>query len=35
MPKVVSPMDTTNFDDYPPDADPPPPDDISGWDNDF
>ncbi|XP_033328668.1 cGMP-dependent protein kinase for isoform X2 [Megalopta genalis] len=35
MPRVQGATDTTNFDEYPPDSDPPPPDDISGWDNDF
>ncbi|XP_076765370.1 cGMP-dependent protein kinase for isoform X3 [Xylocopa sonorina] len=35
MPRVQNPTDTTNFDEYPPDSDPPPPDDVSGWDNDF
>lgn len=35
MPRVQNATDTTNFDEYPPDSDPPPPDDISGWDNDF
>ncbi|XP_066589420.1 cGMP-dependent protein kinase, isozyme 2 forms cD5/T2 isoform X3 [Prorops nasuta] len=35
MPRVQSATDTANFDEYPPDSDPPPPDDISGWDNDF
>ncbi|XP_014217289.1 cGMP-dependent protein kinase 1-like [Copidosoma floridanum] len=35
MPRVVSPTDTANFDKYPPDSDPSPPDDTSGWDNDF
>lgn len=35
MPDVKSVIDTTNFDDYPPDPDSPPPDDVSGWDNDF
>lgn len=35
MPEVKSVIDTTNFDDYPPDPESPPPDDISGWDNDF
>ncbi|XP_026674365.1 cGMP-dependent protein kinase, isozyme 2 forms cD5/T2-like isoform X2 [Ceratina calcarata] len=35
MPRVQNAADTTNFDEYPPDSDPPPPDDISGWDNDF
>ncbi|XP_034947742.1 cGMP-dependent protein kinase, isozyme 2 forms cD5/T2 isoform X3 [Chelonus insularis] len=35
MPRVQSATDTTNFDEYPPDSDPPPPDDLSGWDNDF
>ncbi|XP_015591477.1 cGMP-dependent protein kinase, isozyme 2 forms cD4/T1/T3A/T3B isoform X1 [Cephus cinctus] len=34
-PRVQNAIDTTNFDEYPPDSDPPPPDDISGWDNDF
>ncbi|XP_076633304.1 cGMP-dependent protein kinase for isoform X3 [Colletes latitarsis] len=35
MPRIQSAIDTTNFDEYPPDSDPPPPDDTSGWDNDF
>ncbi|XP_015110942.1 cGMP-dependent protein kinase, isozyme 2 forms cD5/T2 isoform X2 [Diachasma alloeum] len=35
MPRVQHPTDTANFDEYPPDAEPPPPDDISGWDADF
>ena len=35
MPDVKNVIDTTNFDDYPPDADGPPPDDLTGWDNDF
>ncbi|XP_076168636.1 cGMP-dependent protein kinase for isoform X3 [Ptiloglossa arizonensis] len=35
MPRVQSAIDTTNFDEYAPDSDPPPPDDVSGWDNDF
>ncbi|EFN63550.1 cGMP-dependent protein kinase, isozyme 2 forms cD5/T2 [Camponotus floridanus] len=35
LPRVQSATDTTNFDAYPADTDPPPLDDISGWDNDF
>lgn len=35
LPTVKSPTDTTNFDDYPPDPDGPPPDDATGWDKDF
>ncbi|XP_054267618.1 cGMP-dependent protein kinase, isozyme 2 forms cD4/T1/T3A/T3B isoform X6 [Macrosteles quadrilineatus] len=35
LPKVRSVVDTGNFDEYPPDAEGPPPDDISGWDADF
>ncbi|KAL6427873.1 hypothetical protein ACFW04_008364 [Cataglyphis niger] len=35
LPRVGGATDTTNFDAYPADSDPPPPDDISGWDNDF
>lgn len=35
LPKVQSVIDTTNFDDYPADPDGPPPDDLSGWDEDF
>ncbi|XP_023294598.2 cGMP-dependent protein kinase, isozyme 2 forms cD4/T1/T3A/T3B isoform X3 [Lucilia cuprina] len=34
-PTVKSVTDTTNFDDYPPDPEGPPPDDITGWDKDF
>ncbi|XP_030040409.1 cGMP-dependent protein kinase, isozyme 2 forms cD5/T2 isoform X1 [Manduca sexta] len=34
-PTVKSPVDTHNFDQYPPDADEPPPDDLSGWDANF
>ncbi|XP_064548829.1 cGMP-dependent protein kinase, isozyme 2 forms cD4/T1/T3A/T3B isoform X1 [Drosophila montana] len=34
-PSVKSVVDTTNFDDYPPDPEGPPPDDVSGWDKDF
>ncbi|XP_062545858.1 cGMP-dependent protein kinase, isozyme 2 forms cD4/T1/T3A/T3B-like isoform X2 [Armigeres subalbatus] len=35
LPKVQSVVDTANFDDYPADPDGPPPDDLSGWDEDF
>ncbi|XP_058446417.1 cGMP-dependent protein kinase, isozyme 2 forms cD4/T1/T3A/T3B isoform X2 [Malaya genurostris] len=35
LPKVQSVVDTTNFDDYPADPDGPPPDDLSGWDEEF
>ena len=28
-------LDSSNFDDYPPDAEPLPQDDLSGWDADF
>lgn len=34
-PVVKSPVDTHNFDQYPADGDEPPPDDLSGWDNNF
>lgn len=34
IPKIKSPTDASNFDDYPPD-DETPPDDTSGWDRDF
>nr|XP_053611097.1 cGMP-dependent protein kinase, isozyme 2 forms cD4/T1/T3A/T3B isoform X3 [Plodia interpunctella] len=34
-PTVRSAVDTHNFDQYPPDADEPPPDDLSGWDATF
>ncbi|XP_058819148.1 cGMP-dependent protein kinase, isozyme 2 forms cD4/T1/T3A/T3B isoform X2 [Topomyia yanbarensis] len=35
LPKVQSVVDTANFDDYPADPDGPPPDDLSGWDEEF
>uniref|UniRef100_A0A3Q2CSE8 cGMP-dependent protein kinase n=1 Tax=Cyprinodon variegatus TaxID=28743 RepID=A0A3Q2CSE8_CYPVA len=35
VPRVSSPVDTSNFDSFPEDADEPPPDDNSGWDYDF
>lgn len=35
LPTVKCASDTTNFDDYPPDPDGPPPDDTTGWDKDF
>ncbi|XP_026272945.1 cGMP-dependent protein kinase, isozyme 2 forms cD4/T1/T3A/T3B isoform X2 [Frankliniella occidentalis] len=35
LPNVHNVTDTSNFDDYPPDADQPPPDDVSGWDSEF
>ncbi|XP_055942513.1 cGMP-dependent protein kinase, isozyme 2 forms cD4/T1/T3A/T3B-like isoform X2 [Argiope bruennichi] len=35
IPQVRSPIDYSNFDRYPPDEDPLPPDDLSGWDQDF
>lgn len=35
IPQVKNVIDTSNFDDYPPDTDSPPPDDITGWDSDF
>ncbi|XP_018915730.1 cGMP-dependent protein kinase, isozyme 2 forms cD4/T1/T3A/T3B isoform X2 [Bemisia tabaci] len=34
-PMVRHVTDTSNFDDYPPDPDGPPPDDLSGWDSEF
>ncbi|RVE52370.1 hypothetical protein evm_003008 [Chilo suppressalis] len=34
-PTVKSAIDTHNFDQYPPDGDEPPPDDLSGWDATF
>lgn len=34
-PVVRSVLDASNFDDYPPDNEGPPPDDITGWDIDF
>lgn len=34
-PTVKSPIDTHNFDQYPADAEEPPPDDLSGWDSTF
>ncbi|XP_046826563.1 cGMP-dependent protein kinase, isozyme 2 forms cD5/T2 isoform X2 [Vespa crabro] len=34
-PRIRAPIDTSNFDEYPPDNDPVPPDDLSGWDADF
>ncbi|XP_020806322.1 cGMP-dependent protein kinase, isozyme 2 forms cD5/T2 isoform X2 [Drosophila serrata] len=34
-PSVKSVVDTGNFDDYPPDPEGPPPDDVTGWDKDF
>ncbi|XP_071438943.1 cGMP-dependent protein kinase, isozyme 2 forms cD4/T1/T3A/T3B isoform X1 [Hetaerina americana] len=35
IPKIKNVVDTSNFDDYPPEADGSPPDDLSGWDADF
>ncbi|XP_050687426.1 cGMP-dependent protein kinase, isozyme 2 forms cD5/T2-like isoform X1 [Eriocheir sinensis] len=35
VPNVRSVVDCSNFDEYPPDNDGPPPDDNSGWDIDF
>ena len=35
IPKIRSPMDSSNFDEYPPDMDGLPADDVSGWDADF
>lgn len=35
LPKVRSVTDTSNFDDYPPDSEGAPPDDLTGWDTDF
>nr|AAL76255.1 PKG-Ib [Bombyx mori]AAL76256.1 PKG-Ia [Bombyx mori] len=35
VPTVNSAIDTHNFDQYPADADEPPPDDLSGWDANF
>lgn len=35
LPTVKTVIDTTNFDDYPPDAEAMPPDDLSGWDENF
>lgn len=35
LPKIRHQTDSSNFDEYPPDSDPPPPDDLTGWDTDF
>ncbi|XP_072038563.1 cGMP-dependent protein kinase 1-like [Amphiura filiformis] len=35
LPQVQNSTDTSNFDDYPPDTDPTPEDDLSGWDKEF
>nr|CAD7433379.1 unnamed protein product [Timema monikensis] len=35
IPQVRSVVDTGNFDDYPPDGEGPPPDDLTGWDSEF
>jgi cGMP-dependent protein kinase len=35
LPRVKHETDTSNFDEYPADADGPPPDDVTGWDADF
>jgi len=35
LPKIQNHLDTSNFDEYPTDADGPPPDDVSGWDELF
>lgn len=35
LPQVKHVTDTSNFDDYPPDTDGPPLDDMTGWDADF
>ncbi|XP_059479856.1 cGMP-dependent protein kinase, isozyme 2 forms cD5/T2 isoform X2 [Neocloeon triangulifer] len=35
LPQVKSEIDVSNFDEYPPDAEGAPPDDVSGWDTDF
>ncbi|XP_046656117.1 cGMP-dependent protein kinase, isozyme 2 forms cD4/T1/T3A/T3B-like isoform X3 [Daphnia pulicaria] len=35
IPQIKSAMDSSNFDEYPPDMDGLPPDDVSGWDVDF
>merc|ERR1711970_1284290 len=34
-PKINGHLDVSNFDDYPMDADGPPPDDVTGWDEHF
>lgn len=35
IPEIRGPQDCGNFDEYPPDPDGPPPDDLSGWDVSF
>lgn len=35
LPTVKNVTDTSNFDEYPTDSEPLPPDDLSGWDKDF
>ena len=35
IPVIHSPMDSSNFDEYPPDMDGLPADDNTGWDADF
>ncbi|XP_057675111.1 cGMP-dependent protein kinase 1-like [Corythoichthys intestinalis] len=35
MPTVDGPLDNSNFDDFPADTEDPPPDDESGWDQEF
>ena len=33
--QIKSACDSTNFDTYPPNRDPDPPDDFTGWDDEF
>ena len=35
IPRIASVVDCSNFDEYPPDKEEPPPDDMSGWDYEF
>lgn len=35
LPSIQSHLDTSNFDEYPMDSDGPPPDDVTGWDEQF
>ena len=35
IPRIAGHLDTSNFDAYPKDAEAPPPDDVSGWDENW